>query len=170
MKKDNLVQLICLGGILSALTVILHGAPVFLPAIGMMLSPFSTLPIAVATVWNIFLGIGVLISSALLLLLISPQEALILLFTTGLFGLVLGCLVVRVKKRITILVSMATLTLGILGLTYVIAIPAFVEFTSNYSFTMIVLCYLLFSLGYAVLWVLFLSRVIARVKTIRLSE
>lgn len=57
MNKMNISSFICVGGILTTLAVIFQSAPVFLPAIGLFLSPLSTLPIAIAAISNIPLGI-----------------------------------------------------------------------------------------------------------------
>ena len=83
MKKVNLVYQIGLGGILTSITVILQSAPVFLPIIGLILSPFSTLPVALAALINVYLGLGVFTSSLFILLIVSIQEGAIFLFATG---------------------------------------------------------------------------------------
>ena len=88
-------RFICLGGILTAIAVLFQSAPVFLPAIGFALSPLSTLPIAIAAVSNISLGLTVFISSALILVIVDVQETIILLFTTGLLGIVMGTFLFR---------------------------------------------------------------------------
>ena len=95
IKKINVIRFVCVGGMLTALTVLFQAAPVFLPAIGLVLSPFSTLPIVIAAASNILLGVSVLFSSAIILTLVSVQETLILLFTTGLLGIVMGALIAR---------------------------------------------------------------------------
>jgi hypothetical protein len=63
LEKKRIVQFVSIGGILTALTVMLQSSPVFLPAIGLALSPFSTIMIAIAAVLNIYLGVAVLFSS-----------------------------------------------------------------------------------------------------------
>ncbi|AFS77558.1 hypothetical protein Curi_c04830 [Gottschalkia acidurici 9a] len=55
----NISRFICIGGILTTIAVLFQSAPVFLPAIGLALSPLSTLPIAIAAVSNISLGFTV---------------------------------------------------------------------------------------------------------------
>lgn len=59
MKKMTISRFICIGGILTTVAVLFQSAPVFLPAIGLDLSPLSTLPIAIAAVFNISLGFTV---------------------------------------------------------------------------------------------------------------
>lgn len=158
MKKLTLVQLISLGGLLTAIAVIFQSAPVYLPVMGMAFSPLSTLPIAIAAVMNLFLGIGVLLSSALILLIISPQEAMILFFTTGLLGYAMGALLYRKRMVITILSSTIALSLGILVLTYIAAIPSFEDFAGSFSFPVTLLLFFIFSLLYVSIWFLCLRK------------
>lgn len=170
LKKSDMVQLISLGGLLTALTVLLQSAPVYLPTIGMALSPLSTLPIALAAVWNIYLGIGVMISSAFILFIINPQETVILLFTTGLLGILLGTLLFRRRVLVTILTSTLGLTLGMLALTYIIAIPAFVDLAFSFSISIIIMLFMLFSFIYTMIWIFLLRRIYSRIKKLKLSE
>jgi hypothetical protein len=144
-------RFISIGGILTTLAVLFQSAPVFLPAIGLALSPFSTLPIALAAYFNISLGISVLFSSVLILVFISLQEALILLFTTGLLGIVLG-LLYKKKILISTLYTALTLSAGMIILTYMIGISAFGDFTNAISMPLTLLIYLLFSLIYTSIW------------------
>ncbi len=152
MDKKNVVRFVSIGGVFTAVTVLLQSAPVFLPAIGMALSPFSTLPIALATGMNIALGISVLVASVLILLMISLQEALILLFTTGLLGVVLGVCIFRKGLVFSIVASAAALTAGILALTYIVAIPSFQELAGRLAFPILSLLYFLFSCLYVSIW------------------
>jgi hypothetical protein len=89
LKKISAVRFISVGGMLSTIAVIFQSAPVFLPVIGLVFSPLSTVPIALASFYNISLGITVFFSSALILTLVSLQETIIFLFTTGLLGIVI---------------------------------------------------------------------------------
>lgn len=151
MKQQNLVRFISIGGILTTIAVIFQSAPIFLPAIGLMLSPLSTLPIALAAYFNISLGITVLFSSVLILVFISIQEALIFLFTTGLLGIVVGFLY---KKRLIVSVLYTTIALfiGMILLTYFVGISAFGNFTRSLSIPVTLLIFILFSLIYATIW------------------
>ncbi len=148
----NIGRFICTGGILTTMTVLFQSAPVFLPAIGLALSPLSTLPIAIAAVSNISLGLTVFFSSALILVIVSTQEALILLFTTGLLGIVIGTLLYRKGIIISILLSSIALSLGMIFLTYIVGISAFVDFTSQLSIPLTFLIFFSFSLVYASIW------------------
>ena len=140
---------ICVGGILTTLAVIFQSAPVFLPAIGLFLSPLSTIPIAIAAFSNIFLGIAVFLSSVLILTMISIQESIILLFTTGVLGVVIGALLFRRGIISSILFSSVALSLGITFLTYIIGIPGFVDLANSFSTTLAFLIFFLFSLIYS---------------------
>ena len=159
MKKIISPKLISIGGTFVALTVLFHSAPVFLPGVGLFLSPFATLPIALAAIISVYLGITSLFASAFVLLLISPQEAIILLITTGPLGLALG---INYSKGLVqaLTVSTCTLFLGINLLTFVIGIPAFGNMTSNFSMFTAVFVYLVFSLVYSGIWVLVLKSIV----------
>lgn len=148
----NIGRFICIGGILTTIAVLFQSAPVFLPAIGLALSPLSTLPIAIAAVSNISLGFTVFFSSALILVIVSAQEAIILLFTTGLLGIVMGTLLYRKGIIISILFSSIALSLGMISLTYIVGISAFVDLASKLSTPLTFLIFFLFSLVYASIW------------------
>lgn len=152
MQKLNTSRFICIGAILVALTVIFQSAPVFLPSIGLALSPFSTLPIAIAAVINISLGFLVFFASVLILVIVSVEETIILLFTTGVLGIVIGTLLYRKGIKISILVSSVALSLGMICLTYIIGISAFVDLTRLISTPIIFLAYFSFSFIYACIW------------------
>jgi len=142
LKKMNIGIFICIGGILTAIAVLFQSAPVFLPTIGLVLSPLSTLPIAIAAVF----------SSALILVLVNVQETIILLFTTGLLGIFIGTLLYRKGILISILFSSIALTFGMMFLTYIVGISAFVDFSSTLSIPLIFLIFFSFSLVYASIW------------------
>lgn len=170
MKRIKIVQFICVGGLLTALTVLFQSAPVFLPAIGLALSPFSTLPIAIASSINPILGAAVLFSSTILLVFVSTQEAMILLFTTGLLGLVLGALLLRKGVFVTILASTFALTVGIIIMTYIVVIPAFVEFADSFSLPIVLLFFAGFSLVYVSVWGICFRKLAIRFRKFTLLE
>lgn len=152
MKKMNIGRSISIGGILTAIAVLLQSAPVFLPAIGLALSPLSTIPIAIAAIFNISLGFSVFLSSALILTIISVQETIILIFTTGLLGILVGSLLYRKGILTSILFSSIALSLGMMFLTYIISISAFTDLTHSLSMPLTYLIFLLFSLIYSSIW------------------
>ena len=155
----NIGRFISIGGILTTIAVLFQSAPIFLPTVGMALSPLSTLPIAISAYLNMSLGISVLISSALILIFISIEETLILLFTTGLLGLILG-LLYRRKLIISILGTAITLSIGMVILTYIIGISAFGDFTESLSLSVTLIIFVAFSIIYATIWNLCLKRFI----------
>jgi hypothetical protein len=116
------------------------------------LSPLSTLPIAIAAVSNISLGFTVFFSSALILVIVSAEETIILLFTTGILGIVIGTLLYRKGIIISILFSSIALSLGMIFLTYIAGISAFVDLTSPLSTPLTFLIFFSFSLVYASIW------------------
>lgn len=155
----NIGRFISIGGIMTTIAVLFQSAPIFLPTVGMALSPFSTLPIAIASYFSISLGILVFISSAMILIFISIEEALILLFTTGLLGLVIGLFYKR-KLFPAIIITAIILTIGMIALTFIVGISAFGDFTSSLSLTITLLIFILFSLIYATIWNLSFKRFI----------
>jgi hypothetical protein len=146
----------CLGGVFTALVVLFHSAPVFMPGIGLLLSPFATLPVALATVISTYLGIAVLFSSALILLVISPQEAVILLLATGALGVALGACYGKDIVKSTVFTS-GTLFLGINLLTNIMGISAFGDISSNLALLTATVVYLIFSIVYSIIWIFILK-------------
>lgn len=149
LNKMSISSFICVGGILTTLAVIFQSAPIFLPAIGLFLSPLSTLPVAIAAISNIPLGLTVFFSVVLILTIISIQESIILLFTTGLLGIAMGILLFRKGIVISILSSSIALSLGIACLTYIVGIPAFVDLANSFSTAVTFLIFFSFSLIYS---------------------
>lgn len=163
MKKAKAIHFISWGGILTAFTVILQSAPIYLPTIGLVLSPISSLPVALAAVINIYLGLMVLISSALLLLLVSVQEMMIFIFATGLIGLMLGIFIFRRSLWTSVAASVVSLMIGLMILTYIVAIPGFVSFTATLSFVTIIMIYFIFCFFYICIWAICLRRFTHRI-------
>ena len=167
------MRFISIGGILTTITVIFQSAPIFLPAIGLLFSPLSTLPIAIAALCNISLGMAVFFTSAFILILVNVQEAIILLFTTGLLGTALGTLLYRKGLLVSILLSSIVLAIGMISLTYIVGISAFGDFTSSKSVPLTLLIYTLFSLLYVSIWTIGLRKFInylIRLKVLTLNN
>jgi len=148
----NISRFICIGGILTTVAVLFQSAPVFIPAIGLAISPLSTLPIGVAAVSNISLGFITFFSSALILVILSLQEAIILLFTTGLLGIVIGTLLYRKGIIISILFSSIALFLGMIFLTYIACIPWFAALADSLPAPLTFLTFSSFSVVYTSIW------------------
>lgn len=141
------------------MTVMLQAAPVFLPAIGLVLSPLSTLPIALATYFHFSLGVAALVSSSLLLMIISAQEAVILLFTTGILGVAIGALLAQKRVVMASFIAGVVLTAGILALTYLIQIPLFLEVANSFSIFLAILVFYIFSFAYSLIWNILIRRI-----------
>ena len=153
MESNTPAKLISIGGIFSAFAILLHSSPVFLPGIGIILSPFASLPIALSAAVSPYLGIITLLTSASILLLISPQEAVIFLLTTGPLGLVLG-LNYRKGKMISLAVTGGILFIGINILTSIVGIEAFGDITPHYSLMITESIFILFSFIYSYIWII----------------
>lgn len=166
----NKVRFISIGGILTTFTVLFQSAPVFLPAIGLLLSPFSTLPIAIAAFYNISLGMTVLFSSFFILTLVNIQESVILLFTTGPLGVVIGALLYRKGIFVSILFSTIILFIGIISLTYIIGVSPFGQLTDSQSIPLTLVIFVTFSLIYASIWNIGLRKMINYLIKIKLIE
>lgn len=170
LNKMNVSSFICVGGILTTLAVLFQSSPIFLPAIGLFLSPLSTLPIAIAAVSSIPLGFAVFFSSVLILTMISIQESIILLFTTGLLGIVMGALLFRKGMISSILFSSVSLFIGMVCLTYIVGIPAFVDLASSFSRALTFLIFFLFSLVYSSICNVFISKFANYLKKIKVID
>ncbi|WP_081841963.1 hypothetical protein [Lachnoclostridium phytofermentans] len=168
MKKINIIRFVCIGGMLTAFTVLFQSAPVFLPALGLALSPFSTLPIAIAAVSNILLGFTVYFASVTILTLVSMQESMILLFTTGLLGLMIGALLYRKKILLSTIFSSIALSLGIVVLTYIVSMSAFTDFASSLSIPFTLVIFFSFSLVYSSIWNVCLRKLISYLMKIKM--
>lgn len=170
MNRSRLIKLISVGGLFTSLTVLFQSAPVFLPVIGLAFSPFSTLPVAIAAIKNIYLGVAVFCSSAFLVFMVSPQESMILLSSTGLLGIVLGSLLHRRRTLVSIPASSLALTMGMIVLTHIAGVPAFVEFAEGIPFPVTLGVFLIFSVVYVIVWFLFLHKFEKYIYRINLIE
>lgn len=166
-KNKLTVKLISIGGIFVGLAVIFQATAVLLPVIGMPLSPLSTLPIALAGIINIYLGLTVYIASALLLAFISIEECLILIFTTGILGLVMGVLFYRKGKLVSVLCSGVALSIGIGVLTYVIGVFEMGSIEASVPMGVLILVFLLFSIVYAWVWNMMVGRFVGYLSRVK---
>lgn len=151
MKLNHPAQTISTGGILTAIAVLFQSSPIFLPGIGLLLSPLATLPIAMGAIISTGLGVTALYSATLVLLFISPQEAVIFLFTTGLLGIVLGS--THNHRTISSFIYMTlSLFIGINILTHVFSIAVFGDMTPTTSSLFLYLAFIVFSMLYSLIW------------------
>lgn len=169
MKRD-LTKYISKGSILTSLTVLLQTSPVFLPIIGLFLSPLSTLPVALASYFNLYLGILVYLSSFILIFIFSSQEGLIFVFSTGLLGLFIGSFIKRKSIIFSIIISCLSLFIGLLSLTNILGIKVFGDFTDKIKNEIIYIVLLSFSFIYSLLSNLLINRLIDYLIKIKLLK
>ena len=150
--QKTLARSMCYCAILTALAVLFQSSPVFLPLVGMVLSPLATVPVALAFYQSKSLGFASYIAAGLILLFIYPEEAIIFFAATGIIGIPLGVYSQSVLKSVAI--SASVLFAGMNALTYFADISIFGDITPNASFLDSFLPYLLFSLGYSAVWYL----------------
>lgn len=125
--------------------------PVYFHTIGLFISPFSTLPISLASYYSFNFGFLSYISTLILLFLISPEEAIIFTLTTGLFGLSIGRYINKNTNK-GIVFSTITLFIGINILITVIGIETFGVFTHLLPIPLMLIIIILFSGIYSILW------------------
>lgn len=147
--RNEIAKFISLGAFLTSITVIFQSAPVYLPMIGLILSPISTLPVALAAAYSIYLGTFVYVSSAILLFFIYVQESIIFLLTTGLIGLATGSFLFRKGMILSILFSTILLSTGMVFLTFVLDIEVIGNFTSSIAFPFL---FIFFPILYVTIW------------------
>ncbi|MDF2686991.1 MAG: hypothetical protein K0S55_2174 [Clostridia bacterium] len=146
---------------ITGLAVIFQASPVFLPAIGLLISPFSTLPVMLAAMYSIYSGILSFICGGIILFFISPQEAIIFLFTTGLLGLILGITLKR-SFLFSWFISSVALFIGIILMTYTIGMTAFTEFAEQFPIYITFIIFILFSFIYSGAWILAAKKILKR--------
>lgn len=163
MKTNDFAQIISIGGIFTALAVLFQSSPVFLPGIGLILSPFATLPIALAALVSAYSGILAFLVSGFILLLINPQEAVIFLLTTGPLGLTLG---LSYTKGIipSIGIPGGILFVGIIIMTHIAGISVFGSMVLKSSPIIDALVFILFSVIYSGIWLLILRFILKVLK------
>lgn len=153
---------ISIGGILSAFAVLFQLSPAILPGVGLILSPMTTLPIAIAASLSFPLGFLTLLASAPIVFIFSPEECMIMLLTTGPFGIALGSVVNR-SKPAALLWPVLTLFTGMNLLTYVVQIAAFGDLTASFTIPVTLLAFIFFSFIYTILWKFLLEKILKRI-------
>ncbi|WHY31742.1 hypothetical protein [Bacillus wiedmannii] len=121
--KLFLANQLVITALMSALATMFQAAGNLIPAIGLFISPFATLPIFLAICYSIREGILSYILTILLLFIIEPSELIVFPFTTGLLGIALGLSFIQFKRRIWV-VSFSALCL-LLGIIIVLDIFRF---------------------------------------------
>ncbi len=159
--KLKISHFISIGGFLSAFAVLFQLSPVILPGVGLILSPMTTLPIAIAASLPFPLGVLTLLASAPIVFIFSPEECMIMLLTTGPLGIALGSVVSR-STPVALLLPALTLFTGMSLLTYVMQIAAFGDLTASFNIPVTLLVFISFSFIYTILWTFLLKKILKR--------
>lgn len=155
-KAWHPARLLVFCAMLATLSAILQSSGGWIPIAGLLISPFSTLPILVAVVLSYRYGLFTYFLAALLLFLLEPSEFFILPFTTGLLGVSLAVSYRVLKCRLLIiLLNGFVLCMGICIPLYLLKFPVFGPMTT-FGFRLdIWLGILIFSTVYSWIWVEF---------------
>ncbi|HHY10772.1 MAG TPA: hypothetical protein GX528_09470 [Firmicutes bacterium] len=141
-----------IGGSLAALAALLHAAPVFLPAIGLVLSPLSTLPVLLAALLLADQAFAVFLAAAALLFFINVKEAAIFFLATGPLGLSAALAAVSNKPLWRSLPLAASLLIcGILLLVFSLGLPGLQNIVGAFNAANFLII-ALFSLAYSSLF------------------
>ncbi len=153
-RKHTKVKRLVLGSILACMAAVLQAAGGFLPGIGYFISPFSTLPILIGTMFSLRMGVISYFLTILLLFIVFPSELVIFPFTTGLLGIGIGAAFSFFKIRLSIIFMGAILlTIGIMSLLYVFHFPVLGPAVSDSYSILTAGIIFIFSFLYNWLWV-----------------
>ena len=152
-QKASLSKRITIAAILGALAAILQSAGGFIPIVGLLISPFATLPIILSTILSARYGFLSYLLTVLLLLLIQPSELIIFPLTTGLLGLAIGYAFHFCKRRINLIITGSlSLLCGILIVLSLFRFPLLGPSLSSinlpFLFSLIIFCFI-----YSWLWI-----------------
>lgn len=142
-----------MAGFLATLSILLQASGNIIPFIGLLISPFSTLPILIVSSSSPLGGFLAYLTCSLVLLITAPSEAIIFFFTTGLIGVTLGGgLFINMRTWVVCIAGAIALTSGILFTLYILEFPLL---GGNFGYDLnvfLILAILLFSLFYSLLW------------------
>ncbi|WP_394120291.1 hypothetical protein [Planococcus donghaensis] len=145
-------HMLIISALLAALAAIFQSAGGLVPGIGYLISPFSTLPIVVASCISLASGFFAYVVAIGLLLMLQPGELFIFPFTIGLLGLAIGLSIKLLERRLPIvLLSGAVLFMGISFVAFVLQFPIFGSTPATGGAILLIM--LVFSLIYSFLWV-----------------
>jgi len=151
-------------GLLTSLTVLFKLSNIFSPGIGIIVSPFAPLPIAMAAIFSPIGGIWTLTSSISIIAMFSLPLALVFLLSGGMMALTLGTGIYYSRSRLfLILISTLILTSGIALLLYVFNIPFFGASSKGFNPYLKFLFLGLYSLCYGWGWVFFIDIVVTKI-------
>ncbi|NLJ81442.1 MAG: hypothetical protein GX335_10530 [Firmicutes bacterium] len=159
LKKNRLNALVrtgnkrlTIGGSLAALATLHHAAPVFLPGIGLALSPLSSLPILAAALLLADRAMPVFFATTVLLFFVNAKEAAIFVLATGPLGLSTALAAVSNKPSWRAMpIAASVLTCGILLLIFSLGLPGLQNITGTINVVSF-LAIMLFSLAYSFLF------------------
>ncbi len=142
------------GALLACIAALLQSAGGYLPGVGLLISPFATLPILICIMFSLPMGVMSYLLTILLLFILMPSELIVFPFTTGLLAIGIGAAFFFFKKSISIItVGGLVLTIGILILLYLFRFPVLGPVAST-SFSFLTTGGIfLFAFLYSWLWV-----------------
>ncbi len=140
------------GGVLVALAALLHAAPVFLPGLGLALSPLSSIPILIGAMLFADQVLAIFVATTCLLFFINAKEATIFLLATGPLGLSAALATISGRHFWkSLFVSASLLTSGIYLLVFILGLPGLQNIMGTFSLINLLLI-VLFSLAYSLLF------------------
>lgn len=151
-KFQNYNKWITTASLLAALAALLHAAPIYLPVIGMALSPLSSIPMIIGVLLFADGALAMFLAATALLFFINVEEALIFLLATGPLGLASALTVIPnipLWQRLTF--PTVLLTCGILLLAFLVGVPGIQGIIGSFHGLGLVLI-VIFSLFYSSLF------------------
>lgn len=156
LRKGTVTKHLLVSALLSSLAAILQAAGGYVPLVGFFISPFTSLPMIIATMMGVRYGLFTYMLTISLLVIIEPTELFIFPFTTGLLGLGIGIGFILFKHRLPILICNGILlTIGILIPLSLLQFPVFGPLIEGAISIKIVLSIFIFSLIYCLIWIEF---------------
>lgn len=166
-NKWSTTRKLVFSALLATIASLLQAAGGFIPIIGFGISPFTTLPIVIATLIAFRYGLFTYILTIVLLLLLEPTELFIFPFTTGLLGISLGLMLIHFSQRMILMFCNGiVLFLGICFPLYALSFPVFGPITSSSVTIPIIGAIFVFSLLYSWIWVEFTVWFVRKFKNI----
>jgi hypothetical protein len=148
--------------LMALIAAILQAAGGVILGIGMLISPFSTVPIIISMLISQSYGILSYFLTIFLLLLIQPSELIIFPFTTGAIAIGIGFGLILFNKGWKVIAfSSLFLSIGICLLLYVLKFPVLGPFLIEFRVWNIIVIYL-FSLLYCWLWIELVLRLLPK--------
>ena len=158
-----LLKALVLCSILASLTALLQLSSVFVPAAGHFLSPFSTLPVAIATMVRPSGGITASLVAAALVFVVQPLEVPVLLLTSAPLGWVLAMGIHSYRSRwLTTAAGSIVFFTGTTVMSYIAGEMIFGGAVGTPAFYKILVSNAFIALFYAGAWEVLVRRVLKR--------